>query len=77
MSYAVDIYSGRDRIARGTVGLDGMIADVKPVDGKGLAYGRHLQFTVMEGQHVGQTVTGLVMGDEGGRLTLKEPMPFK
>jgi hypothetical protein len=77
MSYPVEIYVGRDKVATGRVGEDGMIAELEPFQGKGLAYGRHVQITVMAGKHVGQTITAQIIGETGGAVILKEPMPFQ
>jgi hypothetical protein len=73
----VGIYAGPDKLATATVDRDGMLSNVIPHEGRGLAYGRYLQITAIDGRHTGSTITALVMGDTGNRAVLKEPFPFK
>ena len=73
----VDIHAGGQKIATGHVGADGQICNVQAVDGKGMGYGRYVQIAATDGAHIGASISVLVMGDEGGKVKLEHPWPFK
>jgi hypothetical protein len=73
----VEICVDNKKIAIGRVGPDGTICDVVPFEGRGIGYGRYVQIAVTDGAHIGASISVLVMGDEGGKVKLEHPWPFK
>jgi hypothetical protein len=73
----VDIHAGGQKIATGQVDADGHISNVQAVNGKGMGYGRYVQIAVTDGAHTGASISALVMSDEGGKVKLEHPWPFK